>query len=76
MIKNILSYNGIPLLGKEIKEWIKFHTDNETSHTREAKYMLKFLNINDNLFYTVCKTEGTGSGEKHSYFSVIKIKDN
>lgn len=55
-MKNILSYNlGTCFTGKEIKDWIRFHLDNKTSHSKQASYLKKFLNLKDNKVYKLEK---------------------
>ena len=47
-VRNILSCKvGTIFKGKEIKEWIQYHLTNDTSKTRIAKQMIKYLNIED-----------------------------
>ncbi|MNB84572.1 hypothetical protein D3C81_804340 [compost metagenome] len=64
-MKNILSFKeGTPILGKEVKEWILFNTNNKTSHSKVARGFLKYLNISDSKFYKVnLHPSGTGCGE-------------
>ena len=51
---NILSYApGTVFAGKEIKAWIRYHLEHETSHTREAKHMQRYLNISDHGKYII-----------------------
>ncbi len=52
-MKNILSFNGKPVTGKEIKDWIKYHMKHETSHSDMARKMEKFMNVSDDVFYHV-----------------------
>ena len=55
-MKNILSYApGTKFTGKEIKEWIRYNTENKTSHSVEARNMVKYFDIDDNGYYTVCR---------------------
>lgn len=55
-MKNILSYNlNTRFTGKEIKDWIRFHLNNKTSHTKQAYYLKKFLNLKDNKIYKLQK---------------------
>ena len=64
-MKNILSYKKwTPISGKEIKEWIRYNLENETSHSKTAKKMEKYLNIDDNTMYFLNLTTPTsGCGE-------------
>lgn len=53
---NILSYKlGTSLLGKGIKDWIRYQISHQTSHYKEAVQMQKYLNIQDNEKYIVSK---------------------
>lgn len=53
-MRNILSFKpGTKIKGKEIKDWIRYHTENQTSHSVEAKKMTKYLNIDDDKFYVI-----------------------
>jgi hypothetical protein len=56
-MKNILSYQlGTIFTGKEIKDWIIYHTQKETSsHAKEAWELAKYLNIRDNKLYRFLK---------------------
>ncbi len=63
-MKNILSYTT-PLTGKEIKEWIKFHTENKTEYTKIAKTMKRYTNLIDETMYVISTSpSGIGCGEK------------
>ena len=53
-MKNILSYQPMSTFsGKEIKDWISFNLKNNTSHTKQAKMMEKFLNLRDDKIYHI-----------------------
>ena len=52
-MKNILSCRHELFTGKEIKEWIVYHTEHNTSKSRLAKYMLKYMNIENDTLYEV-----------------------
>lgn len=55
-VRNILSCTrGTLFTGKEIKEWIDYHTNNETSKTKIANSLSKYTNINDTDLYAVRK---------------------
>ena len=55
-VRNILSCTrGTLFTGKEIKEWIDYHTNNETSKTKIANSLSKYTNINDTHLYAVRK---------------------
>ena len=73
-MKNILSFVNRPLLGKEIKEWIYFHTEYDTEYSKIARRMLRYLNLNEQSEYILEITpKGTGCGEKrHGYPNVVK----
>ena len=51
-MKNILSYQQL-LLGKEIKEWVSFHTANETEYTSIAARLKRYDNIADDGLYRI-----------------------
>lgn len=69
-MKNILSYaSGTKIKGKEIKEWIKYHTENKTEYTKEANKMTEYLNISDDMEYRITKGNYQASERK---FCVIK----
>lgn len=71
-MKNILSYaSGTKIKGKEIKEWIIFHTENQTEYTKEAKKMVDYLNIFDDAEYKIGKGIYQASERK---FCVFKCK--
>ena len=54
-MKNILSYPlGTLFHGSEIKEWITYHLQHETSKTKICKRMEEYLNIDDeDLYYLI-----------------------
>ena len=66
-MKNILSYQDAKFSGKEIKDWIKYHTENQTSHTHIAKDMRKYLNIDDNTMYKLVKGTYESSASYNKY---------
>ena len=67
--KNILRYPvGTVLSGKEIKGWITYHTTNNTSHTKQARQMVRFLNINDSERYII--TKGTCMGSLNQFLFI------
>ena len=67
-MKNILSYKlGTIFTGKEIKDWIKYHTERNTSKTRVAKRMTKFLNLDDNEKYYLYKDTYSSCGSYNHY---------
>lgn len=64
-MQNILSYQpNTKIKGKVIKSWIKYHTNNKTSHSREAIKMLKYLNVDDNKSYYVRKGDYQASARQ------------
>ena len=72
-MKNILSYKlGSVFSGKEIKEWINYHLENKTSHTKQALYLKRFLNINDENHYMLYK-DGYPSSETYNEYYFKKI---
>ena len=73
-MKNILSYiPGTKFHGKEIKEWIKFHIENQTEYTKEARKMTNYLNISDDAEYVIYK--GTYQSSKRK-FCIRKCANN
>lgn len=67
-MKNILSYKlGTIFSGKEIKEWIKYHTENQTSKTDVAKKMVKYLDIADDEKYFLYKGNYRSSASYNEY---------
>lgn len=72
-MKNILSYPlGTLFTGKEIKEWITYHTNNKTSKSRIAKKMIDYLTIDDNYLY--CLTHGDTCSSRAKDFLVMRYK--
>ena len=73
-MKNILSYQQ-PLLGKEIKEWVSFHTANETEYTSIAAQMKRFNNIADEKLYRIdMYPRKSWHGKEHKYKpNVIRV---
>ena len=64
-MKNILSFApGTPILGADIRAWFNYHTENKTSHSREAKAMKhRFDNLNDDRYYKIILSwESCGCG--------------
>lgn len=74
MSQNILSYVNRSLKGYEIKEWIHFHTHHDTEYSKIAQHMCRYMNIRDDLEYTIdLSPSGTGCGETKRYYpNVIK----
>ena len=65
---NILSYTNTPISGKTIKQWILFHTVNQTEYTHIARTMMRYMNLNDDHQYVVeLRPSGTGCGERKRY---------
>lgn len=79
-MKNILSYKrGTKVSGKEIKDWIEFHTSHETSHTKQALHMRHdYGNIRDTREYFVFPRHVTQDyhdpiyGKMHPYPQLIR----
>lgn len=75
-MRNILScIPGTRFRGKEIKEWIKFHTENQTEYTREAKRMINYLNVSDDAEYYICKGDYQANGRKFCVIRADRVKD-
>ena len=71
-MRNILSYSsGARFKGKDIKEWIKFHIENQTEYTKEAKKMIDYLGISDDVEYKICKGNYQANERK---FCVIRCR--
>ena len=52
--RDLLSYStNARFPGKEIKAWIKYHVENETVHTEEARKLVNYLTISDTALYTI-----------------------
>ena len=69
LVRNILSYSPYTKFkGKEIKEWIKFHIENQTEYTKEAKRMVGCLNISDDVDYAIHKGDYEASERKFCVF--------
>lgn len=65
-MKNILSYtNNEKFTGKEIKDWINYHINHQTSLSSEATKMKEYLNIDDNSMYVIQK--GTYQASERRY---------
>lgn len=57
-MKNILSYSlGTIFKGKEIKDWISYHTSNKTSKSKVARKLEKYSDIDDDDWYCLGKDE-------------------
>ena len=76
-MKNILSYKkGTSFLGKEIKEWAKYNIENQTSHMKQAKYILeKYSNLKEEEKYIIyTNSPGTGCGEVVDKIGILSEK--
>ena len=72
-MKNILSYPlGTVFRGKEIKKWILYHTNNNTSKSRIAKKMVDYLTIDDDDWY--CLVHGDTCSSRANDFLVMRYK--
>ena len=73
--KNIISYKcGTAFMGKEIKDWINYHIHHDTSHTRQARQLVRFLTINDNEQYVI--TKGTCMGSLGEYLFIVERRED
>ena len=64
-MQNILSFQPkTKIQGKIIKNWIKYHINNKTSHSKEASKMIKYLNISDNKHYYIKRGEYQASARQ------------
>ena len=66
-MRNILSYKDKVFSGAEIKEWIDYHSTHETSHSKTAMKMRRFLDLTDEKMYVVYKNEDRNSSSYGSY---------
>lgn len=75
--RNIISYKlGSVFTGKEIREWIEFHTTHKTSKSKVAKTMKKYMNLDYNKEYRITKNTYRSCGSsKKCQFIVIPKKD-
>ncbi len=76
-MQNILSFQR-PLLGKEIKEWVSFHTANETEYTSIATRLKRYDNLADEGLYRISMhPRKSWHGKEHKYKpNVIRINAN
>ena len=71
--KNILSYQPNTIFnGREIKEWIRFHIEHETSKSKIAKKMEHYLSIDDDNKYKIIK-EPYRSCQSAGDYLIMKI---
>lgn len=68
-MKNILSYQGHPFTGAEIREWITYHIGYHTEYYKIAYSMRRYLKtIYDHRRYRIdLIPSGTACGEKKRY---------
>ena len=68
-MRNILSYQGHPFIGSEIREWIEYHMTNHTEYYKIARSMRRYLKtLHDNRRYRIdLNPSGTACGEKKRY---------
>lgn len=70
-MQNILSFQR-PLLGKEIKEWVSFHTANETEYTPIATQMMRYDKLSDEETYRIIMhPRRSWHGKEHKYRPII-----
>ncbi len=68
-MKNIISYKlGTSFTGREIKEWLQYHLTHETSKTKYAKQMARFLSVKDEEWYILMKDGYTSSETYGEYY--------
>lgn len=69
--RNILScVNGTVFTGKEIKNWINWHANHNTSKTKIAKRLLKYNDIDDTTLYTIEKGQYKSSNSYNKFVIV------
>ena len=52
-MKNVLSFYKRAVSGKDINEWIEYHTNNQTGHSRIARYFKRHYHIVDSRQYVI-----------------------
>ncbi len=74
---NILSFQR-PLLGKEIKEWVSFHTENETEYTPVAVWLKRFDNIADGKTYRIeMHPRRSRHGKEHKFKpNIVRVDED
>lgn len=72
-MRNILSLtHGEWLSGREIKDWISYQIENETSHMKEAEKMHSYLtSLQDDRFYSVHR--GDYQSVKERFVAVRRV---
>lgn len=76
-MRNILSYQfGTAFTGKEILDWANHQVENQTSHLKVGKTILrKFGNIHADRMYAIFLYHpGTGCGEIKKELTIIKAE--
>lgn len=76
-MRNIMSYPvGSQFSGKEILDWATYHVTNETSHKKEAGWILKhFHNLNPSATYERIPTIPSPAGIISKYHPFFKRVD-
>ena len=70
-MQNILSFKQL-LLGKEVKEWVAFHTANYTEYTPIAIQLKRFDNIADEgLYRIIMRPRKSWHGKERKYKPII-----
>ena len=74
---NILSFQR-PLLGKEIREWVSFHTEHETEYTPIAVQLKRFDNIADEKRYRInMHPRKSWHGMEHKFKpNVVRVEED
>ena len=66
-MKNILSYQPLTrFTGKEILDWAKYHVENNTSHAKQGKRILRLYEKTLNptrMYYVLSNYETAGCGD-------------
>ena len=70
-MKNILSYKlGTSFSGKEIKDWIRYNIENNTSHFKIAFKMRGYLEtLDDDAVYVLYKDNYSSCASYDDYFA-------
>ena len=72
-MRNLLSLKpGTQIKGKEIKDWILYQLEHQTSHYNNARKMQKYLNIDNEKMYIISK--GTYEASERQFLVINKEK--
>ena len=57
-MKNVLSFYKRAVSGKDINEWIEYHTNKQTEYSRIARYFKRHYYIVDSIQYVIVSQHG------------------